>query len=80
VIGQIVLILVVGSLNLVLGYVIAVRLGYGPRSLHETWEAISGNGRSSTIDPAVNAIIQQMVAEPTVPVVSAPSDAAAGPL
>lgn len=60
----VVLVLVVGAANLVLGYVIAVQLGYGPRSLHEMWAAVSGDGGSSAVDPAVNAIIQQMVAEP----------------
>lgn len=66
-IGQIVLILVVASLNLVLGYVIAVRLGYGPRSLHETWDVVSGNGDRMGADLAVNAILGQMVTDSAAP-------------
>jgi hypothetical protein len=37
----IVLTLVIGVLNVCLGYALAVYLGYGPPGLPETWQALS---------------------------------------
>ncbi|MHC4403583.1 MAG: hypothetical protein ACYTG0_28335 [Planctomycetota bacterium] len=33
--------LLIGVFNLCLGYVVAVRLGFGPPSLMDTWEVLS---------------------------------------
>ena len=39
----IILTLLVGVLNLCLGYVVAVRLGYGPPGLVDAWEVLLAN-------------------------------------
>ena len=38
---MVLLTLVIGVLNLCLGYAVAVHLGYGPPSLGEAWETLS---------------------------------------
>jgi diguanylate cyclase (GGDEF)-like protein len=45
-----VLVIVIGALNLALGYALAVRLGFGPEGLRPTWETLSAAGMDGLID------------------------------
>ena len=45
-----VLVIVIGALNLALGYALAVRLGFGPEGLRPTWETLSAAGMDCLID------------------------------
>ncbi|MEN6493537.1 MAG: GGDEF domain-containing protein [Thermoguttaceae bacterium] len=60
----IILTFVVGVVNLVLGYVIAVLLGYGPRTLREAWAACAGTPSARGMDPAsVDAMVNRLTTE-----------------
>jgi diguanylate cyclase (GGDEF)-like protein len=60
----IILTFVVGVANLVLGYVSAVLLGYGPRTLHEAWAACAGTPPARWTDPAlVDAMVDRLATE-----------------
>lgn len=61
----VILTFVVAVLNLILGYVLAVQMGCGPRTLREAWEALLGRSRRRVArDASVDALIQSLVEEP----------------
>jgi len=77
--SAIVLTLVIGVLNLSLGYALAVRLGYGPPSLLDTWEVFAANGATrsrrrkqpadvdkrheAVVQPAASTTLEEMLNE-----------------
>lgn len=56
---------VVGALNLILGFTLAVQLGVGPRTLEEAWAALLGRSPDRAArDAAINALIETLAADP----------------
>ncbi len=61
------LIFVIGVLNVCLGYVLAVRLGYGPPGLLEAWDALSAEPQGpqeATLGASVETLVAELAATP----------------
>jgi hypothetical protein len=56
--------LMIGVLNVCLGYALAVYLGYGPPGLPETWQALSVGspvqGQAEAFDEAAEGLVEEL--------------------